>query len=253
MSKTLLQIVKNTLESMDSDPVDSIFLNDGGTEESEQIANFASQLYEYLQSIYEWPDSKILIQLNPLGDSEKPNYLQLPENAGLVEWIKYKNADITWCTPEEFINITNARITTTKDSGGLETITLHENTEEILSFEGISLYIKTDANPIYYTSFDSKNLVFDSYDKVNETTLQNSNSMAYLSRTKEFLVNDTFVPDIPDRLIPLFQAELNREAHLRLKQVDSPVDSKRALASMSVQRTRSNRLNKQRIQGFGRK
>lgn len=253
MADTLLQIVKNTLEAMDSDTVDTIFLYDGGTEESEQIANFAKQLYTYLYSIFEWPNSKALIQLNPLGDSEKPNYLQLPDDNGDVEWIKYREKDIRWKDTKDFIEILNSRNTITKDDSGVETSTLADNTEIVSSFEGVNLYVKNNANPTYYTSFDGKNLVFDSYDKVNESTLQNVNSSAYVSRTSDFLVNDTFVPDLPDNLVPLFQAELNREAYLRLKQIDSPVDAKRALVSMSKQRTKTDRLNKKKIKGFGRK
>lgn len=253
MADTLLQIVKNTLASMGSDPVDTIFMYDGGTEESEDIAGYADQLYTYLYSIFEWENSKIFIQLNPLGDSEKPNYLQLPDNIGKVYWFKYRESDVLWRDPKDFIEILNSRNTITKDDSGVETSTLADNTEIVLSFEGIKLYVKNNAQPTYYTSFDGKNLVFDSYDKVNESTLQNSNSSAYVSRTNDFLVNDTFVPDLPDNLVPLFQAELNREAHLRLKQIDSPVDAKRALTSMSKQRTKNDRLNKKKIKGFGRK
>jgi len=253
MSDTLLQIVKNTLEAMDSDPIDTIFMADGGTEESEQIANFASQLYSYMYSVFEWPNSKVLLQLEPISDNTKPNYLQLPDNAGDVEWIKYREANVTWLTPEEFVDFLNQRNTITKDSAGVESDNLADNTEIIISYEDIPLYIKYDSNPTYYTSFDGKKLVFDSYDDTNEDTLQNSNSIAYLSRTNTFLVADTFEPDLPDHLLPLFQAELNREAHLRLKQVDSPTDAKRALVGWAKQRTKSNRLNKQRVTGFGRK
>ena len=252
MAKTLLQIVKNTLESMTSDTVDSIYLNDGGTEESEQIANFAAQLYEYMHSIYNWPHGKILTQLDALGDNTKPNYLLIPSTVGELLWLKYREKDITWLTPEEFIDLCNGRNNITKDSGGLYQDNLSDNTEVVDSYEGIRLFIKNNSDPTYYTSFDGDHLVFDSYDSTNESTLQNSISAVHAVKNSTFLIQDDAIPDFPDNIYPLFQAELNREAHLRLKQVDSPVDAKRALISMSAQRTKASKLNKQRILGYGR-
>lgn len=252
-SKTLLQIVKNTLESMDSDPVDAIFLASGGTEESEQIASFASQLYEYMHNIYDWPYTKFLTKLDSVGDSEKPNYLRIPNTVGEVIWVKYRERDVKWLTPEEFIEVTNARNKIVKDSNGIMVSTLADNTVSIQSFDKINLYIKTDSNPTYYTSFDDEYLVFDSYDSINETTLQQSQNVIYAVKSSAFSLDDNFIPDFPEKMYPFFQAELNRECHLRLKQVDSPIDSKRALASIAHQRTRANRVNKKRITGFGRK
>jgi hypothetical protein len=253
MAKTLLQIVKNTLESMDSDPIDSIFIGDGGTEESEQIASFAGQLYEYMHSIYDWPYSKILTQLDALADSDKPNYLSLPITVGEVHFIKYREKNIEWVTPEVFLDRTNERNTLTKNANGVYQDSLADNTVSILSFEGIRLFTKTNSDPTYYTSFDNKHLVFDSYDIANDTTLQNSNSAVYATRAASFPLDNDAIPEFPDGMYPLFQAELNREASLRLKQVDSPVDAKRALVSMAAQRTKADRVNKRAIAGFGRK
>lgn len=253
MAKTLLQIVKNALESMDSDPVDAIFLTSGGTEESEQIASFASQLFEYMHNIYDWPYTKFLTKLDSVGDSEKPNYLRIPNTVAEVIWVKYREQDVQWLTPEEFIEVTNARNAISTDSSGVAVSTLDSNTVAIKSFDDINLYIRTDRNPTYYTSFDDEYLVFDSYDSINESTLQQSQNVIYGVKASAFSLEDNFIPDFPDKMYPFFQAELNRECHLRLKQVDSPVDSKRALASIAHQRTRANRVNKKRITGFGRK
>lgn len=241
MAKTLLQIVKNTLEAMDSDVVDSIYLADGGTEESEQIAGFAKQLYEYLYSIMEWPHSKLLTQLDAVADSSKPNYLKIPETVNEVVWLRYRDKDVQWLSPYEFMTLCDARNSSDTD------------VTEVTGFEGNTIKVRTDVAPTYYTSFDNEYLVFDSYDSTLDTTLQNSQTDAYCVRSATFTISDTFQPDMPDSMYPLFQAELNREAHLRLKQTDSPVDAKRALSSWSKQRTKVDKVNKQRIRGFGRK
>lgn len=253
MAKTLLQIVKNTLEAMDSDVVDSIFLTDGGTEESEQIAGYAVQLYEYMHSVYDWPHSKILTQLDALGDNEKPNYLLIPTTVGEIYWLKYREKDITWLTPENFVDLCNGRNNLVKDTNGVYQDNLADDTDIINSFEGVRLFIKTNSDPTYYTSFDGKHLVFDSYDSINDSTLTNANSIVHAEKTSTLAIDDATVPDLPDSMYPMFQAELNRECHLRLKQIDSPVDAKRALVGWAVQRTKSDRINKKAIRGFGRK
>jgi len=253
MAKTLLQIVKNTLEAMDSDVVDSIFLTAGGTEESEQIAGFAVQLYEYMHSIYDWPHTKMLTQLEALGDNTKPSYMRIPTTVSEILWIKYREKDVKWLEPEVFLDLLNGRNNPTKDGNGVYQDSLAANTVSYNSLEGVRLFIKTDSDPTYYTSFDGEHLVFDSYDIVNDSTLQESNSACQAVKQTTLIILDATIPDIPDSMYPLFQAELNREASLRLKQIDSPVDAKRALISMSVQRTKSDKVNKKAVRGFGRK
>ena len=151
MAKTLLQIVKNTLESMDSDPVDAIFLANGGTEESEQIANFASQLYEYMHSIYDWPHAKLLTKLDALGDNTKPNYLKIPTTIGEILWLRYREKEITYKTPEDFLDFVNQRNNITKDSGGLYQDGFDSNVQVVTSFESVRLFIRNDLDPTYYT------------------------------------------------------------------------------------------------------
>lgn len=253
MARTLLEAVKTTMNAMGSDPVSSIFLSNGGTEESEEIAVFARDLYDFIQTRYDWPYSKKLIQLDPLSDSAKPNYLRIPVGVQDVEFIKYKENDIKYLHPEQFLGIINQRNTIIKDNAGIESNSYDSNVVEILSYEGVTLYIRNNKNPQYYTSFDGVNLVFDSWDSVNETTLENDNSSAYVTLKKEIIIADSTIIDLPEHLLPLFQAELNREAMLRIKQQDSPVDARRALAGWALQKEKSNRLNQHKRNSFGRK
>ena len=253
MAKTLLEVVKTTLNAMGSDPVKSIYLQAGGTEESEEIAVFARELFDFMATKHDWPYNKKLMQLEPLADSEKPNYLKLPDNCQDVEFIKYRESDVTWLTPESFLDIMNGRNTIIKDTNGIERNSYDDDVEEVLSMEGVTLYVRNSRNPQYYTSFDGVHLVFDSYDKTNEDTLQNVNSTALLTLKPELILSDDHIIDLPPHLLPLFQAELNREAILRIKQQDSAVDAKRAITGWALQRQKANRLNKRAKMNFGRK
>ena len=241
MAKTLLQVVKNVLAVMDSDPVDTIYLTDGGTEESEQVAMFAESLYEYMHSIYDWPHAKILTQIDALGDSEKPNYLKLPANVQELEWLKYRDEPVAWLSPLDFFEHCNERNAT------------DANVIEVTTFEGNTLKIRNDKQPEYYTSFDNDHLVFDSYDADLDTTLQNTHTDAYAVKSLAFTIADDYEVDIPSNLYPLFESELKRECNLRLRQQDSPIDAKRALAGWAKQRTKADRVNKTKKQGFGRR
>ena len=241
MAKTLLQVVKNTLAAMDSDPVDTIYLQDGGTEESEQIAMFAESLYEHMHTIYDWPYTKLLTQLESVSDSTKPNYLRIPNTVSEIEWMKYRDENVSYLDPLDFVELCNERLST------------ETNVVEITGFEGNTLKIRNDINPTYYTSFDNEYLVFDSLDTNLETTLQNSQTDAYVVKKPSFSVSDTYVIEIPDNMLPLFEAELKRESSIRLRQQDSPVDAKRALINWSKLRTKADKINQKKKKGFGRK
>jgi hypothetical protein len=240
MAKTLLQVVKNALAAMDSDSVDTIYLQDGGTEESEQIAMFAEGLFEHMHAIYDWPYTKLLTQLDAVSDNTKPNYLKVPQNVIEVEWLKYNDKNVTWLDPLDFVEMANSRLST------------DTNVETVTGYEGNLIKIRNDRDPEYYTSFDNEYLVFDSYDSNSETTLQNTNTDTYVVRQPSFSVSDTYTIEIPDSMLPLFEAELKREASLRLRMQDSPIDAKRALANWARQRTKVDKVNKTKKKGFGR-
>ena len=240
MAKTLLQVVKNALAAMDSDSVDTIYLQDGGTEESEQIAMFAEGLFEHMHAIYDWPYTKLLTQLDAVSDNTKPNYLKIPQDVIEIEWLKYRDQDVTWLDPLDFLELCNARIESESD------ITA------VTGYEGNTIKIRNDLDPTYYTSFDNEYLVFDSLDTTVDTTLQNTHTDVYVVKQPSFTISDTYTLEIPDSMLPLFEAELKREASLRLRMQDSPIDAKRALANWARQRTKVDKVNKTKKKGFGR-
>jgi hypothetical protein len=61
--------------------------------------------------------------------------------------------------------------------------------------------------PTYYTSFDDKHLVFNSYDASVDTTLQSSKTMAYGTMYPVFSITDGFEPQLDDNMMPYLLAE----------------------------------------------
>lgn len=242
--KTVLKIVQDALEAMGSNQVSSLLAADT-PQEALDVANIAKQTYEFMVSRYDWEFQRELNTLESLSDSEFPTYLKIPENASEVEWFRYDTEEIKWMPKEDFLDMLNERKANfdAGTSGYISKATLN----------GITLYLRDDKKPEFYTSFDNEHIVADSFDSDVDSTLQESKTAVSVVKLPTFNINDEFIPDIPDNLIPTFQAEVNRACFLYIKQQDSLVDSRRALEGKARLRSKENKLNKRERFGFGRK
>ena len=213
MKYSLLQIVQDTLNDLDSDYVNSI----DDTVESQQVAQIARSCYNEMISNRNWPHLKKLVQLEASGSSTKPNYLKLPVGTKELIFLQYDKRkfgetkvqykDVQYKEPDEFLRITNTR---NNDNSNVSVIT---------DFSGTPLLVFNDKAPEYWTSFDDEWLVFDAYDSLSETTLQKSKSqcMAYIEPVWE--TSDSFIPDLPEEAFAGFMEEVKSTAVMALKQM----------------------------------
>ena len=81
---------------------------------------------------------------------------------------------------------------------------LDATVETVEGFDDSVLLIYNDRQPTYWTSFDDEYLVFDSYDRTVDTTLQESKIQAYGYVEPTFVIRDTFVPDLPAKAFPYY-------------------------------------------------
>ena len=223
MSKlTLLDIVQDILNDLDSDEVNSI----DDTVEATQIANIVKTTYEEIISNRQWPHLKTLVQLTASGDSSLPTHMSIGDNVQEVFWVKYnkiktdetkkKYSEITYKDPLVFIDLLNAR---SNDESNIDIIS---------DPTGIELLIKTDAPPTYYTSFDDENLVFDSYDSDVDSTLQSSKTQVYILKEPTFSLSDTFVPDLPAKNFPYLLSEAKSVSFNVLRQAPNAKEEQRS-------------------------
>lgn len=213
MKKTLLQIVQDILDEMDADNVNSI----GDTVEAVQVASIVRSCYEEMLANRNWPHMKQLVQLEASGSTALPNYLRIPSRLKELEEVRYDKrkaiaADklflrITYKEPEDFLQYLSYR----KSS--------QENIRVVDDPSGVQLLIVDNKAPEFYTSFDDEWLVFDSYNKTIEDTLQKSKTQAVAYIFPEWIHSDSAIPNLPDEAFPLLVAESKATAFFSLKQM----------------------------------
>lgn len=213
MKMTLLELVQDILSEMDSDETNHI----DDTVEAAQVAQIVKSTYYEIISNRNWPHTRKLIQLESSGDITKPNYLKLPENLKELSLFKYSKEkmddlntryeDVRYVEPEAFLR----RVSSQSN--------YNQHIEAITDFSGAVLYIRNNAAPSVWTSFDDTYLVTDSYDKAVDDTLKKAKTQATAYIVPLWETRDDFVPDLPVEAFSLLLEEAKSTAFLSLKQM----------------------------------
>ena len=212
MKMTLIEIVRDILNDLDSDDVNGLH----DTVESSQIAQIVRTCYYELLANRNWPHMRKLVQLEGSGDANKPNYLRLPERLKELSLVKYDArkedaqsavyVDLKYLEPEEFLH----KVSLKKENS---------TTSEVVDFSGTRLYVSNNHSPQYWTSFDDTYLVTDSYDKSIDDALKKDKTQALAFIIPAWDATEDFVPDLPMDAFPLLLEESKSTAFLALKQM----------------------------------
>lgn len=212
---SLLEIVQDILNDLDSDEVNSI----DDTIESQQVAQIVKSTYFALMSSKNWPHLRRLVQLVPSGNINLPNFMSLEETIQEMISLHYdcrqvgdgarrKYMPIKYRTPDDFLRWCNSRVSTAPN-----VITIIDPTS------GCELLIRNDIAPTIYTSFDDTNLVFDSYDSNVDDTLQATKCQAFAYMQPAWVQSDTAIPDLPTDAFVLLLEEAKSRAAVKLRQM----------------------------------
>ena len=248
MKMTLLELVQDILNDLDSDTVNSI--ND--TVESTQVAQIIKTSYMEMMGNRNWPHQRKVVQLDSSGTTAKPNYLKLPENLKELSGFKYegqkvgdtqiKLRDVKYKHPDEFLNYISSR---NSDDPAVV---------EVVDFGGSKFLIRNDTAPQYWTSFDDVYLVTDSYDAGVDATLQTSKSQCIAYIIPSWSAVDTFVPDLPIDAFPALLEESKSTAFFVLKQMtNSKAEQKATRQNRWLSRKAWRAHGGVRYSDFGRK
>jgi len=219
---TLLEMTQDILNDMDSDEVNSI----SETVEAEQVANIIKTTYYELLGFRLWPHTEELISLEPSADVNKPTHMRMPTNLIKMGDVRYdKRLEATdpllyqavyRLDPEEFLDTLYGR-----NSTDTTVDTIDESAT-------VKLLIYNDRAPLYWTSFDDENIVFDSYDNTLDTTLQSSKVVCHALIDPTFSLTDDFTPDMPVKAFPYLLSEAKSVCFNALKQQPNVKEEQRS-------------------------
>lgn len=201
MATTLLDLVQEILSDANGDEVSAI----SDTTEATQAAAIIASIYEDIASEYDIQAVKRLFKLDGDANTARPTHMRIPAEFHSVEWVKYDSrvattdppnfVDLQYMYPKEFMDMCNMRRVGESNVG------------TTLDPSGVSINILTDKTPQYYTMFDDRHVVFDSYNSTVEGTLHQSKTQAYgQMSSKLVLANDTVI-NLPAELMPLLKNE----------------------------------------------
>lgn len=213
MKQTLLDITRLILNEMDSDDVNSI----SDTVEAMQVASVIKGCYLEMVSNRNWPHLRKLTQVHHSGTPVLPTHLKLPENTTEMVFFKYNKTkgedgriqyeDVIYKHPDDFLRLVSSVNPNT------------QNIDRVVDPSGITLIIKNNRAPMYWTSFDDLYLVCDSYDRDVDDALQKAKTQCLIYEAPAWVHLDSAVPDLPSEAFAALIEESKSTAFLTLKQM----------------------------------
>jgi hypothetical protein len=212
---TLLEITQQILSAMDSDEVASI--ND--TVESYQVALLVKSVFYDIATDLNLPEHNGLFELDASGDNNKPTLMTIPTTVTRLDSIKYdqkltadtyKNyRDVEYMPWPEFMRMQSALIEDETNVGQMN-VTHNSETFEVM--------YRDDRAPTYWSTFDDYQIIFDSYNSDEDTTLQKSKTMCQGALYPTFSMTDGAYPDIDPTQFSYFVNKCKTRAFAELKQ-----------------------------------
>lgn len=213
MKYTLLDIVVDILNDMDSDFVSSI--ND--TDEAIQVAQIVKTTYQAMMSNRDWYSNARALNITPYADNNLPTHTRIEDDVKEVISVYYdirKSGEtrlnykpMNYLDPDAFLRFVNQR-----NSDDPNSIVVEDPS-------GIKLIVSSNKAPQYYTSFDDTTIVFDSFDKLVDSTIQADKTQVRGYVISKFEMQDDFIPDLADDAFIILIEESKSKAMFKLKQM----------------------------------
>lgn len=236
-------MTQDILSSLSSDEVNSI----SDTTESLQVATIIKQKYYDIVSRGGLPEHNQLFQLEPSLSALQPTLMFIPDGIGKVEYIKYFNTNtlgssdidnnihdvntdivetssggtlivpgynyVTMLPIRQFLDLTNQFNPTDSDVGSF---IFTDNSNGIPG--EFTFYYKNNKTPSYCCVLSNYYVIFDGFDKTQDSTLQASKTECFGQSVPTFSLTDSFIPDLDTQQFPLLLNEAKSLAFYELKQ-----------------------------------
>jgi hypothetical protein len=262
-------MVQDILSAMDSDEVNSI----SDTVEAGQVATIIKNCYNDITTDVELPDDYSLLQLDASGDVLKPVTMTIPDAYTSIEWIRYNkvgsgttsSSTHEWTSPDGItihFGTDEATFSGSGSSGGTNqqfklikylprqdflnvVLTLDSEADEVVTYNilensrNIPLLCRNDKAPDYWTTFDNRTILFDSYDNTVDSTLQTSKTMCWGKQATSFTLSNSWVIPLDDKTTSYLYNEAKATAFSELKQVtNTRAEKKSREAKIKTQKTK---------------
>lgn len=223
MKYSLLELTQRILESMESDEVSGI----SETPESVAVANIIKECYFDIVGELNMDEQEGLVKLDSSGDNTKPCLMFIPSSASRIQWMQYNHGttlqpeykDLRFVPNDEYIYFQTGY---DPNDDRVIPMTVRINNSDFV------FNVKNDSHPQYYTIFDEKSVVFDSYLSTDESTLTQIRSLAFASINPEFEMRNDWIPDLDPRQFQLLLQDAKQTAFTELKQAQNPLAEKKA-------------------------
>lgn len=253
--RTLLDMTQDILASMDGEEVNSIT----DTIESEQVARIIRQsYYDILPSVNQKAHFD-LFELNASGDNTKPVLMTIPTDVIEISWIKYDSRSAGETDPEyDFVDYLPLEEFLGRTLG-LKTAETNVSSMTLTNTNGtFEFKYNNDRTPLFYTTFNDDQLIFDAFKSSLETTLQKSKTYCWGQTEPSFALVDGTIPDLNDQQYSLLFNEAKAQCFAELKQTENVKAERRARTGWVNSRrlTNSKTPNKSeydRMPDYGRK
>ena len=253
MRYTLLELTQLILSSLDGDEVNSV----SDTVESVQVTAILKNVFYDMATELDLPEHETLFELVASGDNDIPAMMTIPADVTKLNWIKYDNKasadtykdwkEVTFIGLQDMISRSMSLREETSNVGS-QIITANGESHEFL--------FRTNEQPTVYTTFDDEQLIFNSYNTTEDTTLQAAKTMCHGAVYPVFTIADTFAPDLDPTQFAYFIQKAKVRAHFELRQLqhaEAAGEARRQkIGIQRKQRRTEDGTALQRVQRYGR-
>jgi hypothetical protein len=240
MKMTLLEMTRNILAALDEDDVDNI----DDTPSAQQITETLKEVYYQLVENEPVPELMQLIRLSAAPGGENA-LLTIPTTIGELHWIKYNKIktgetrpnfqEVCYMTPEEFIQRSDSLDAT---QSNVETMTDPTSA-------AVTVYIENDKAPSYWTSFDDRYIIFNSYDiAVDASGISATKTKCYGQAIPTWTASNSFTPTLDANKFAYLLAEAKATCFANLKSEENPKIERQARQQKAKQQNNAYRMKR---------
>ena len=212
----------------------------------QQVGVSSGSTNTMLGTVFSYIGTTLIVNVTAIGGSGTFSVWQIQSTAGLGAIPGYQY--VTIIPVQQFLDMTSAFNPTDTNINSFQFRVNEEN---------FTFYYRNDHQPLYCTVLENFYVIFDSFDKTQDATLQASKTQCYGQLIPQFLMEENFIPELDNKQFQLLLNEAKSLAFYELKQMPhqkAEQESKRQWINVEKTKSLTNKptyLNQ--LPNFGRR